>query len=399
MATNEAKIENLRRWIRAYGEIAGYADRLGSIQEGVEQAYREAFERRADFDVLGSILGRQYKSAEAVARKAAWIAQWHSSCRAVCVGTQILQKQNHRFQCAMLDQIAQLGIKIKPVVFESFTEHMDSTPHVKRVDAVLPDTERRRITVVKGVSTDRMRLRDSTELFSSGAGTCVEVPANVVASLIFAEWILRSAMPDYEVRCIVAGVSPDPGIWTFRAFETSGSILRDVQERTVGLPVSKERWTSVLGAGSMDLLDSVPDLPVRDPFMKLPVDRATRAHMILDAVWKRQAASSQLISMSVSEIAEDVQDRFLINYTPDWRRHDIEDCLIPGGFVERLRYERKRYALTPLGVFEAMMAHRQLATPMRAAKLEEDVPHLLRVVQRQARLLARYADGEQVCME
>jgi hypothetical protein len=93
-----------------------------------------------------------------------------------------------------------------------------------------------------------------------------------------------------------------------------------------------------------------------------------------------------------------VESNHLIEYTNDLLRHVVEDCLERQGFIERLRYGRRQYALTAGGVFQVLLMRSLLAAPGQLSSLSDPV-QALQLVTRQAKLVAKYRAGKNVISE
>jgi hypothetical protein len=401
---NEAKIENVRKFVRAYGEIAGYVDRVDDLQFQLISSLKLACESEPTFDSVGSILGRLPQRSEIIMRKAAWIAQRQCKSRAFCVGNQLVQQQSELFFSAVINQLEHLGLSPRQVPYQSFQSCLKGLKWSRRVDGVLVDPVAMQITVVKGCSTDQVRQwpseGDSCEsvpsLWNPSPRTSWDtfVPSSFIRGLTYSHFILKSAFPAFTIRTILLVVDPSVTSWAHRGYDVTDLSLGDATEDSIGISDERCIWHAV--SQNSDHFSAVPDIASKEWLSKLPVDRATRCRMILEKMWTLQAAADGLAPMSASEISKAVESSYLVNYTADWRRHDIEDCLAVGGFIERPRFERKCYVLTPLGVFEALLSRLQLA-PASEFRHETDVgARAFSAIRNQARLLARYSEGEQV---
>ncbi|MEM1329840.1 MAG: hypothetical protein AAGG07_04695 [Planctomycetota bacterium] len=406
--TTEAKLENTRRYVRAFGEMAGFMDRIDDVRHAIQRGYAEAIQQPPSFDSHGSILGRESPRQEQVSRKAAWIASHRLGSRAFCVMNQLVQCQAGRYFSPLLQQVEMLGYPTRPVPFESFVPLAKQRRAMARIDALFVDPVSMRLTVVKGCSVEQLQRRLDRDASVMEENLWVrhrqlalarEVPTKHIATLVLAEMILRSALPDWDVDTMLVAVEREDCSWNYEGIQFSGTALAELAEQWN--PVREEQviWSAdaagVLAFGSTEL-DRLPRVPAKEPLNGLPVDRATRCRMVLETLWLQQAGVDGLAVGGRGEIATAVEDRYLIHYSQDLRRHDFEDCLAIGGFIERPRYAGKCYALTPLGVFEALLSRRQIEPEMRTPQSPDPASHLVSSVHNQARLWARYTEGEQV---
>lgn len=399
---DEAKMENVRRFVRAYGELAGYVDRIDDLQHQVLAAFREASTSTATFESVGSILGRHYQKHEQVARKAAWIAQHKLQTRAFAVGNHFVQRQNDVQFSPVVQQLEQLGYQSRGVNFDSFSRLLTDRSWVKRIDALMVRPDAGELVLVKACSFEQLQrqLDEHSSVMTPNLWVpvpqrefCELVPSKFLVSLTYAEWILRSAFPEFDVRSILLVVDPGPVNWRHKGFDVTGTALRHIQAEHHPLSGFDVVWE---GEEHDVAYQDIAKIPAADPLNALPVDRAARARMVLEWMWREQAVSDGLAPMTVQEISKSVKKAHLIHYTPDLRRHDLEDCLVTGGYIERPRYEKKCYVLTPLGVFEALVSRQQLAPASGFEHGRDVLAKALGSIRNQARLLARYAEGEQV---
>ena len=406
-ATNEAQIENTRRFVRAYGELAGYVDRIDDLQHRLVATYKAAVESAPTYGTIGSILERSSSRSESISRKAAWIASHQLNSRTFGVGNFVVQSQGGRSFSPLIKQVDRLGHEPRPVNYKSFLDKLEERPWERRFDGILVDPGDERITVVKGCSlaaAPAIKRRKGTYSGPNlwvprGTPPARRVSPKKLAALTLAEFVLSSAFPDFQVDTILVVMNTDEGAWDFEGFRSTGTPLRHLDDVAGDLSCLPTVWhgdVSGVGRTGTDYLDQVPLIPASNDFNRLPVDRATRCRMILEYMWSVQSASDDLTGVTVAQIADAISRRHLLWYTHDWRRHDLEDCLAMGGFIERPRYASKQYVLTPLGVFEALVARQQMRPAATFASEKDVTSYLLSAVHRQARLWARYSEGEQV---
>jgi len=188
--------------------------------------------------------------------------------------------------------------------------------------------------------------------------------------------------------------------WNYQIHETRDLCLRQISLDRFALDQIPPLTSSVdwlKGKRDLDELQRIPEIPAKNRLNRLPVDRATRSYMILDYLWELQKDADRLVVVDVPEIAGAIRQRHLIVYPIDLRRHDIEDCLARGGFVERTRYDGSGYALAPSGVARAVIMRQQLNQPgPYVMDVEDAEPHLLSPIRHQARLWAAYKNGDRV---
>lgn len=400
---NEAKIENVRKFVRAYGEISGFIDRVDDLQHQISASLKFASESDPCFESVGSILGKLPRQQESIMRKAAWIAQRRCESRAFCVGNHLVQERGGSHYSAVINQLSHLGMSPRKVHYSSFEEKIAGLKYNKTIDGVLVDQSSSQITVIKGCSVDQVKKMNAGDSADMAPSLWVpkpmpawnyNVPSKLLRGLVYANFILRSAFPDFHVRTILLQVDPGLADWAHRGFDVSDLVLQQLADDMTPLSQDRLIWQSN-GSEGVDY-SKVPAIPTSLWLNKLPVDRATRCRMILQEMWLMQASSDGLARMKVSDISSRVESEYLVRYTPDWRRHDIEDCLALEGYIERPRFEPKCYVLTPLGVFEALVSRLQLGPAIEFRHGQDSVARTLSAIRHQARLLARYAEGEQV---
>lgn len=397
----EAKLESVFSAVRAYASIAGHYDNIHELETRIARSWADTTKSGLTFDVVGSILGRAIKEDERRSRWGAWLAGRLFSGRATCVGNHVIQQRQNGFESPLVGQLQSLGLPTRRIAFKQFTETLRGYRTQRRIDGMLVNLGEPQITVIK---TAVLPLRAPTEepsLFNPrpvGKPSFI-VPSSAITPLVIAEWVLRSSLPSVPVRCLMFLIDGDRDSREFFAFDTTGTYLQQLTKSTFDLSACQVAKSSCeLRAEGVDLesLASCPDIVTRESLMKLPVDRATRAMMCIDALWSRQASRQGLSVMTAGELAKEVEHRFLINYTRDHQRHDLEDCLVNRGFIERPSYERKCYALTPIGVFQALLQRRLFQTNAIAIGPHDAEPSVLAPIRRQAKLWARYQAGEQI---
>ncbi|MBL8876348.1 MAG: hypothetical protein JNM86_11190 [Phycisphaerae bacterium] len=399
---NEASLESVLEAVRAYAAIAGHIDTLVDLEQRISQSWARATEQPFSFDDHSMILGRA-KRTDITTRWSAWIAQRIFNCRATCVGNHLVQVRGAKPESPVLQQLEHYGLETRPVDLDDvikFGTKSPVPPH-KCIDGLLISAGAGELVVVRSAKLQRQRSTESPTLFNPSPRPVASsaISSRTIASLIQSEFLLRSALPSAKIRCVVALVDSDVESREFYLYETTGAFYRQIQGPNFNLgslPLLASSRDILAKGEDLEEIANPPSWVVREPLMRLPVDRATRAMMILDVLWQLQASSPGLVAMGVSEIAQEVQKRFLIEYTSDHQRHDLEDCLVNGKFIEQPTYEKKCFALTPAGVFQALVGRRMLQI-VRRPKGEDDAdPFILAPIRRQARLWARYYRGEQV---
>ncbi len=397
----EAGLDSVYNDVRAYAQVAGYYDKIEDLEIRISQGFSTASESEMTFEAASAILRGRLADGEGVQRRAAWYAQRVLGGRSCCVGNHVLQERDGKLMSPLVEQLKQYGLAVRDVDFTNIRDAVAPVRPKKRIEGLIIDQPCNKLTLIKGLGIERRRLLQEPTLFDRNPRHAVvrRATTSAIGTLVMGEWILRSALPTVDVRCILMLVDPDLHSRDFMAIETTGTFVKQLSGEWHSLEPN-----SVVGSSDLwrqaghDLEDlALPStLVAREGLMRLPVDRATRCLMVLDVLWSRQAGASGLAAMTVGEIAREVERRFLIEYTNDHRRHDIEDCLENGGFVERPPYESKCYALTATGVYQGLVTRRLLSKGLAKAFDGDLEANVLGPIRKQARLWARYHGGDQV---
>ncbi len=407
---NEASIESVLTAVRAYAALAGHYDSVYDLELQISQAWNHATRGEFTYEDHSVILGSQREAAD-VSRWGAWIAQGLFQTRACSVGNHLFQVKNSaeseaRYTSSILGQLRQVGLKTRNIPWPAVIKLAHSVSRIlpkKKIDGLLIRPGMNEIVVLKCVQIQRAKGNEPASLFNPKPAFSISdtVYSSDVLTLIVAEMMVRLAInsPSIDVRCVLMAVDPMHGNREFYAYDTTGTYAQQIK----GSRFSVSNFKLIASSASMisrgedvEGLANPPRLVVREPLMRLPVDRATRCMMLLDVMWHHQCNATGLRATKLSELSDEVERRFLIDYSSDHRRHDMEDCLVRESFVERPKYESNRYALTPAGVFQAIVGRRMLQTIDRPRSDVDAEEFVLAPIRRQARLWARYSRGEQV---
>lgn len=406
----ESELEHFDHLIDAFAALSCYRDRIPQLEASINRQFIQLVASRPHFDDVATLLGRRLNQAEAIERRSAWICQHAFDCRAYCVGNQIVTKRKsrvdgHNFTSPLIDQIAALGAAPTPIDLNLWRSQMDKTGCFRTLDCLLIDLKKQRLyPVIARMLSDvrpgiRMRRINSEESLFGKAESEIEgavVSGRALTTLGISSGILRQAFPTFDVVSVLAVLDdPDAG-WGFYLADVSvaASVERSAPMKIDGMPCLMSSQRHVQGGRDLDDLEFLPRWPSTNYLDNLPVDRAARCLMVLSVIWQLQKQhKSRLVALQFSEIAKRVEQRFLINYSRDLHRHDIEDCLERGGYLERPRFDSSRFAMTARGVAKIVM-FRRLTSPLSLTEVDNGVPvNILKLVANQAKRWSQYRMG------
>lgn len=416
----ESQLQYFDKLVDAYAAVCAFIERVEELETRISQAYIEVSHTQPDFDDLSAILGHAVPAREQVIRKVAWTAQHALSGRAKCVGYKVVQQAGSKYMSPLIRQLEVEGLKSRLAPLENFSRAANKRAPNKRLDALVFDPKSNAVYPIKGCSLSQVRQKSlvvhrkspHVSLFDPKPRivTGVEVSTASAATLVYATMVLKSAFPAIEVKPIYFVVD-DPGAgWHYQAYSLDGLVLQRLPEKFDPLnklgedflsldtfPVVANSLDCVREFGDIDSLSRLPQFPMSDALFRLPVDRAARCYMLLNELWKNQRkAPNRIRPMSASALAKQVTRGYGIYYPNDLRRHDLEDCLLRGGLIDRPAFEGNSFALTPRGIARLLLMKRWLAAPSDLEDDEDLRAHILSHVQRQAENWAAYWSGVKV---
>ncbi|MBL0869616.1 MAG: hypothetical protein IBJ18_03465 [Phycisphaerales bacterium] len=416
----EISTEGLGHLVRAYAAITTYLPQYVELEQQIVAMYNTAAKKPVTYSDISRILRTSPSAKENVARRVAWTSQHIFGLQAKCVNYPIVQHADEpkldgsvfrSYRSPVVDQVSKsLGIDAKAVKYHTLVPKIEQTHYANRIDSVLIDAAQETVYCVKGCLASQVEANRRREPLSGGACPLlfasdrplenVHVPTQHLRGLLLAMWSLNCAFPNMTVKGLFIVVDDPEAGWEFQAHALTYSELdlSVLKGRTTDISATQLLASSTtLKKNGIDIqsFERVANIPVKDPLSALPMDRATRSHMILNAMWVRQASSDKLSTSSMTSLGQAVEQRHMISYPADLLRHDIEDCLEQRGLVERPfgGVNAKRYALTPEGIAHILLLRRQFARDQIPLTHIDADAHILAPVRKQAALWARHHDG------
>jgi hypothetical protein len=362
---------------RVFDKIAAAVSFKSRIPEAIDECLRivsVARDEQPAFTELGRIIGHRQRSHDVVLRKNAWILQHAMSSRAYCVGNYIAFRRRmrkmsrHEFESPLLDQLALAGLVTQDSDLTRIHSRIEKSHALKKIGGMCVDAATNTIYVMHGVSyAQAKRLRPAISAQKGRPGQTLPlfgqfddrpvsgaaIHVSMALGLQYAAELIRKAVPGFGVRA-VAVLSADPGAgWEHQIHDLTEFQHQKGGARLVELDdFPLIRSSLAMRRDDVRLLEQVPaSMTTRDVLQLAPVDRATRAFMILSVLWARQQSrQGELASMSVKELAAEIRNRFGVAYSRDLRRHDLEDCLLKHSYIDGPLYRPGEYAITHRGV-------------------------------------------------
>jgi hypothetical protein len=396
-AVSEAKLDHLVDWMNWYGHGAAILDRWDDIESIALAAYTDAVESEMSFDRLNNIIRMHARSEELLITRPAWLGQHLFKSRALCVGNRLLTTQRGEWQCPLVDQMQWLGLEARPVQFPWIARSIQAYPFSQTLDALFWLPDQQTIIPLKSVPLKRLKFDGffnpaQLKLFPTEAQSSeAYVDSKYVYALTVAQWLLGNAFPRLTVRPHLLLVDSEG--WHHELYETTGVSLREVFPKQHPLGKLRLRHSTICNANLLPQSpELVPSLPVAHPLDALPVTRAMRCHMMLNTLWERQATQTRLHWLSSRKLTKGIEERHLVHYPTEMKRHDIEDCLENGRLIQRPLYHPGSFALTPAGVMTVLLMQQQLRAPRRVTE-DLDIA-LLSPIRDQARFWKEYMSGQ-----
>ena len=352
--------DHLHELIDAFSVASVYGSNVKDLELKILEVFEDAAGAPPTMDDFTTLLDTSIRSKEAVSRKVAWVAQHCLGSRAWCVGQKIFLGRNP-VSSPLVQQVKRLHIEPRGIdlgYWQNFSARQGFEVQTK-VDAILVDIPNNTIFIVKGCSYTQARQQSPRLVLHSGGDSLfgpkdrvlanLEAPNGAVAALITAYAVMQASFAHMSVRPIYLVVDdPDCG-WHFQAHDLGDVCMRDLKSGPLCLDEVPIVCSSLSERGPS--LVHLPKWHEADFLSKSPVDRPSRALMLLQAIWERQLQNDgELIPASATDLAADVQARYSVEYPVDLRRHDLEDCLRAGGLIRRTRYAENSYAITPTGI-------------------------------------------------
>lgn len=384
----EVNLEHFDELIEGYGIASAYADRLDDLEREIAQVVTRLGDAHPTIDDFSNILESRMSFSDERIRHTAWLMQHVYSCRAWSVNQSIVLKKKHGtrgFESPLVDQIRKLEVPTRSV---DLVEWQRAARRVhrgarKKLDVMMVDRRSRTIYAVVGQSfrqtkrlSPHLRLQvPYSSLFGNEDRLFVNANTDAanIATLRMVASLLKLAIPDYKVRCLMA-LTDDPGCsWRFQCHEVSRTPGESATKRRVPLDNFQLDSTHHDFKGLLEAEHNpLSSLPVgggtRGYLKSAPVDRPIRSLMVLSSLLEEQETSvKHLVIKPAREIALNVAFTYGVSYPRDMYRHDLLE-LERARLVKRARNKDNAYGLTPKGIgrvflMEKRFNHRAEGSP------------------------------------
>lgn len=373
--TVDAEYRLLDNLIDAYAIVPEQSVLGITLRQEIYDLYRTIIRTPQSFEDFGSLLNTAYFEQVLRVQRAAWIAQHLFGGRPCAVNQKVVLGGSGSVS-PLIEQAKlrdYLVCETNPRELEA--EWMEQYPFTQQfVDSALFNTDRRSISIVKAVSFSQVNrsketiLRPGPTLFEVDRSAVFEnlhVDRAILSSLLFARKLLTQSIPGAKVRLYVIVLSDDAYSWNFQCTDVTDVDESDLSKKWIRLdplPLHSS-IKEYLAKGVVERLQNLPgnfNCPTLEQCLAdlVPVDRATRSMMMLRQLYHSQLLASnddQLAILSASELAGVVEGDYRIFYPRDQRRHDIEDCLWRGGFIDRPMRGCNAYSITPRGYMRLLI--------------------------------------------
>jgi hypothetical protein len=398
----EINYDTFDRLIEAYATVVAYQERLPRLEQDITSTAEAITATPPSLDDFRLFFANRSGVKEETIRRMAWMSQHLCGGRAWCVGQKIILRRKRETQVIspLLQQLKRLGYQVDNRPLEGFGDlwtQLDREKH-ERVDVMAVNQRTGELLLIKGQRYSRTlkvskRLWDSppqATLFRQENRFLHNVlgEGNAVRSLLFARDLLHQCCPTLSVRPLFLVLSDDSASWNFQAFDLSAERFSSITDRRTSLDAYPTAFTHFDFASHLDadgdFFGTLPSLSGQDVLRAAPADRPTRCLMVMNELWDRQVGRKErLASHSQGILARAVEERYGIEYPVDLYRHDFEDCLERGRFLQRSFVKPSQFALTPKGVARLFLIRRR-CNPLSVTS----APMLMDAVERQAKLWA-----------
>jgi hypothetical protein len=374
--TTDITWDHFDRLVESYAAASAYVTSLAELEARIGQACAALLASRAGISDLTSLLSTRAGSSEEVPRKIAWASQHIFGRRAWCVGQKVVLRRDGgmRASSPLVIQLNLLGHVPIAEQFASVDAAWNGVGYAthEKIDALLAAPSENEITLVKGCSYSQAKRvspalwvnADRESLFAQGARfmSHLYVRREGVAALLLARDVLRAAYPHLRVRAVYLVINDPDCSWHFQAHDLSTATWDALKKSRVNLdpfaPAATFRQFREAFASDGDTFAGLPAWcqNTENFLAATPVDRPTRAMMLLNDLWMRQLNKpDRLIVVKGADLADAVSDRHSISYPADLWRHDLEDCLERGRFIRRSTDRDSSFALLPKGVARLLL--------------------------------------------
>lgn len=377
-------VYSLYQFLDRLVELLHNQSQFGSALPGIRAEFASVYSALTttppSIDDFISMLDSSFLARHALAHKGSWIVQRLLEGRPCCVNQKILLP-GQDLKSPLVEQMTLKGLSRGPSrIGETVQRWRRECPRVQQsVDALLVRSDSQSVSLVKVCSLSRVKQYSRHLRFAERQRTLfgcendqkvienVNVPREVIGSLLLARDVITSATFGAAIRLFVVIVDDAPGCWNFQCHDVTGATVADLKTKAVNL----DQFTSIKSTRSVassqaNLIDYFSGVPSARRITNLhqglkdvvPVDRSTRCLMMLSTLFDRQriaSESKELEVMSFRDLTNIVEDEYDVYYPKDQRRHDVEDCLWRGDFIGRVTRTRNEYAIKPKGMVRMML--------------------------------------------
>lgn len=361
--------------VRCYASMTAHSHRMADLERDVVRACESSRASRPGMHDFSFLMPRTPRHRDDVVRRVAWAAQHIYKSRAWSVGQKLLARRGKQWYSPLARQIGRLGYEPSPV---NITKILQAWPAdvtwQDRIDAMLVEPVLDTVTLVKGISYSQAQKLssqlwpngDKESLFSRDGRFLLRlfVRSDAMATLVLAKQVLSAAFPMLKVSCIFLVVDDPECSWQFQSHDVSNTLPEQLAGHRIclddfDLDCTHFNFADELKADT-DAFSLLPTWGGPDPLQAAPVDRPTRCLMILEEMWRRQQTrADRLVASRPSDLAEAVSQDYGIEYPPDLWRHDMEDCLERGRFIDRLPDRDSCFGILPTGVARLLLLKRR----------------------------------------
>lgn len=361
--------------VECYATVSAYQDRFPELERRLVEICEGITSRRPTMQDFSDVLIRNPQTKEEVIRKIAWACQHIFDTRAWCVGQKVLfqRKGESKPKSPLVSQLRRLGYQSTPIDLLFIEQVWKDFRIQDRLDAMLVDLKQGIVYLVKGCSytqaknhsPDLWTNRASDSLFAHDGQflSRLHVKSDAIGTLLLARDVIAGSFPNLKVKCVFITIDDVECTWRYQVQDLSSADPAKLKKTKICLDdydvISTHANFQELFEQDADAFSSLPRWAASDYLHSSPVDRPTRAIMILSEMWRTQAISKKLCSFRAIDLAEQVQVTYKIEYPTDLWRHDIEDCLERGRFIQRAPGAGSGYAISAKGVARLLLLLRR----------------------------------------
>lgn len=372
----EINLDHFDELVEGYAVASAYADRLDALERDIAKIATRLGSSRPTISDFTDILESRMSVSDQRVRHVAWLMQHVFRCRAWCVNQSIcLQKHGKKgYESPLVEQLRKMDIQVKGGNLDGLYDELKSSRQrgLKKIDVMMVDRAKRLIYLINGQAHSQtrrfsrgLRLQDNYEtLFGAEDRFIINARCESasVARLHVAKDLIAAAVPQYDVKCLIALVA-DPGCgWRFQCHDVTGLESDSIRRRFLDLndiAVFRTHRSPSNEGQPDDPFDGLPISETLDYLRSAPVDRPIRSMMILTELFKEQTDyQSNLVIKPAHEIALKIAYVYGISYPRDMYRHDLLE-LERARLVKRGRNRDNAYAITAKGVGRVFIMQRR----------------------------------------